>query len=69
VDLQQAKSYRPNDPTPYTRNSAGGGSPAGQGYQSTAFADTIAATFSNPTTLVLLGVAAVLVVVLIAKRR
>lgn len=61
AETQQVR-YQANDPTPQNRGTSDYSSPAG----SPAF-QTIAETFTNPTNLVLLGVAAVLVIVLVKR--
>lgn len=64
-DVQTAK-YSTNEPTPNSRGSYGNTAPAGQPSYS-ALSDTIAATFANPTNLILLALVAVGVVFLIKR--
>ena len=61
AETQQVR-YQANDPTPRSRGAGDYSGPAG----SPAF-ETLAETFSNPVNLVMLGVAAVLVVVLVKR--
>jgi hypothetical protein len=63
AETQQAR-YQANDPTPNNRGNSSRTSPAGQ----PAF-DTLKDTLTNPTNLVLLGVAAILVFVLVKRLR
>lgn len=63
AETQQVR-YQANDPTPQHRGAGDVSAPAG----SPAF-QALTDTLTNPTNLVLLGVAAVLVVVLITGRR
>lgn len=62
----QVARYQANDPTP---NQRGNGTVTGRQGQPTysPLGDTLAATFSNPTNLVLLGVAVGLVVWLVKR--